>query len=55
MKGFYASISSAPQPRGSYLEALSELTRMNLKQIGSLKSDLAWQTWGEERQETSEP
>jgi hypothetical protein len=55
MKGFYASISSAQQPRGSYLEALSELTRMNLKQVGSLKSDLAWQNWGEQRQETSEP
>ncbi len=57
MKGFYASIASTHQPHGSYLEALSELTRMNLKQVGSLRSDLAWQNWGEQYQETetSEP
>ena len=57
MKGFYASISSAHQPHSAYLEALSELTRMNLKQVGSLRSDLAWQNWGEQYQETetSEP
>ena len=57
MKGFYASISSAHQPHNAYLEALSELTRMNLKQAGSLRSDMAWQNWGEQSQETaaSEP
>jgi hypothetical protein len=52
MKSFYTSIALAQQPHGSYLEALSELTRMNLKQVSSLQSDLAWQNWGEQRQDT---
>jgi hypothetical protein len=52
MKGFYASISSASRLHGSYLEALSEITRMNRQQVKALQSDLAWQEWGQQNRET---
>ena len=52
MKGFYASISSASRIQGPYLEALSEITKINLKQANSLRSDLGWQEWSTQNQET---
>jgi hypothetical protein len=51
MKGFYASISSASRIQGSYLEALSEITKINLRQVSSLRSDLGWQDWNEQHRE----
>lgn len=54
MKGFYASITSASRLDGSYLEALSEITGISLKQISTLRSDLAWQDWGEQYQKTED-
>lgn len=53
MKGFYASISSAARLHGSYLEALSEITRMNHQQARALGSDLGWQDWSEQNQKTA--
>ena len=53
MKSFYASISSAQLLHGSYLEALSEITVMNRQQINALRSDLGWQQWTEQRQEST--
>lgn len=47
MKGFYASISSASRLHGSYLEALSEITRMSHQQAKCLQSDMAWQNWSQ--------
>ena len=47
MQGFYASISSAHPLHSSYLEALSVITRINLKQVTHLRSERAWQNWGE--------
>jgi hypothetical protein len=51
MKGFYASIASAARTPGSYLEALSKLTQINLQQASSLRSDLGWQDWNMQHQE----
>ena len=45
MESFYASISSAARLHGSYLEALSEITRMSYKQAKALRSDQGWQDW----------
>lgn len=45
MKGFYASITSASKLQGSYLEALSKITRVKRQQTNALASDLGWQTW----------
>ena len=53
MKGFYASISSASRLQGSYLEALSEITRIRPHQAHFLRSDLGWQNWGEQPQDTA--
>ena len=53
MKGFYASISSASRLCGSYLEALSEITRLSQQQVKALQSDLAWQEWGEQDRGTA--
>ena len=53
MKGFYASISSTSRLHGSYLEALSEITRMSHQQTKALQSDLGWQNWGEQNQKTA--
>jgi hypothetical protein len=50
MKGFYASISSASRLRGSYPEALSEITRMSYKNVQALRSDQGWQNWGPQNQ-----
>lgn len=50
MKGFYASISSASRLHGSYLEALSEITRMSHKQAMALRSDQGWQDWSQQNQ-----
>ena len=44
MKDFYTSLSSA-RPQGSYLEALSEITKINRKQAKVLMGDLWWQDW----------
>jgi len=52
MKSFYASISSASRLQGSYLETLSEITKINHKQAHALKSDLGWQNWSEQDHET---
>jgi hypothetical protein len=52
MKGFYASISSASQLHGSYLEALSEITRLSYQQAKALQSDLTWQEWSQQNPET---
>ncbi|HSL29791.1 MAG TPA: hypothetical protein VK900_11375 [Anaerolineales bacterium] len=53
MKGFYASIYSASRLHGSYLEALSKITRMSHKQAQALQSDLAWQEWSQQATETN--
>ena len=53
MKGFYASISSGSQLHGSYLKALSEITRLKHTQAKALKSDLGWQDWSEQSQKTA--
>ena len=52
MKGFYISISSASQPHGSYLEALSKITEINRQQTNALRSDLGWQQWSEQNHNT---
>jgi hypothetical protein len=49
MKSFYAALSS-PKPQGPYLEALSEITKINHKQVKALMGDLWWQEWGEQDQ-----
>ena len=51
MKDFYTAISSASRLQGSYLEALSEITRVSLNQANILRSDLGWQDWGEQNRE----
>lgn len=53
MKGFYASISSASRLQGSYLEALSEITRMSFQHANTLKSEMAWQQWSQQDPETA--
>ncbi|HLO30032.1 MAG TPA: hypothetical protein VK249_12895 [Anaerolineales bacterium] len=53
MKGFYASISAPARLHGSYLEALSEITRIQLGQVKTLRSDLGWQEWSERAQNTA--
>lgn len=53
MKGFYASISSASRLQGSYLEALSEITRMSHQQAKAIQSNLAWQQWSPQTPETT--
>lgn len=53
MKGFYDSISSASRLHGSYLEALSEIARMNRQQSNALRSDLGWQDWAEQNQKVA--
>lgn len=50
MKGFYASISSASRLGGSYLEALSEITRMSHQQAKALRSEMTWQDWSQQNQ-----
>lgn len=50
MKGFYASISAESRLHGSYLEALSKITRINRQQTNALKSDLGWQEWTEQQE-----
>lgn len=52
MKGFYASISSAARLQGSYLEALSEITKMSQQQARTIQSDMAWQQWSQQNPET---
>ena len=47
MKGFYTAISSASRVHDSYLEALSEITRLSRQQARALQSGLAWQQWME--------
>jgi hypothetical protein len=51
MKGFYASISSASRLHGSYLEALSEITRLSHQQVKALQSGMTWQDWSQQNQE----
>ena len=51
MKGFYASISSASHLHDSYLEALSEITRLSHKQAKAIQSGLTWQDWSQQNQE----
>jgi hypothetical protein len=51
MKGFFASISSSSQLRGSYLEALSEITKMSHHQAKALQSEMTWQDWGQQNPE----
>lgn len=53
MKSFYTSISSGYRLHGSYLEALSEITRMSYQQARALKTDLAWQEWSQEDPEAT--
>lgn len=55
MKGFYASISSASRLHSSYLEALSEITRMSYKQAKELRNDQGWQNWSPQNQITAAP
>ena len=52
MKDFYASLSS-PKPKGSYLEALSEITQINRNQAKTLMGDLWWQDWNAQDQTTA--
>lgn len=53
MQGFYASISSVGQSHSSYLRALVEITKINLKQAMALRSDLGWQEWSTQNQKTA--
>lgn len=53
MKGFYASLSSASRLRGSYLEALSEITRLSYQRAKALHSDLTWQDWSQQNPDTA--
>jgi hypothetical protein len=53
MKGFYAAISSASRLRGSYLEALSKITRMSHNQANALRSDEGWQNWSPQNPDTT--
>jgi len=52
MKGFYASLS-ASRPQGPYLEALSEITRIDRKQAKTLMGELWWQEWDAQDQKTA--
>ncbi len=52
MKDFYASLSSS-RPQGSYVEALSEITKINRKQAKVLMGDLWWQDWEATDQKTA--
>jgi hypothetical protein len=52
MKDFYASISSASKPQGSYLDALAKITQIKRQQTEVLMSDLAWQSWDAQATET---
>ena len=51
MKSFYASISSASRLHGSYLEALSEISKMSHQQAKALQSDMTWQDWSQKNSE----
>ena len=53
MKGFYTSISSVPGPQSPYLGALAKITLANRKQTRALMSDIGWQDWGEQKQESA--
>jgi hypothetical protein len=53
MKGFYTAISSASRLHGSYLEALSKITRMSHKQANALRSDEGWQNWSQQNPDTT--
>jgi hypothetical protein len=53
MKDFYASISIASGLHGSYMETLSEITRMSYQQAKALQSDMAWQDWSQPNPETT--
>jgi hypothetical protein len=48
MKDFYASISTSSRLHGSYLAALSEITRLSYEQAKALQSDLTWQDWSQQ-------
>jgi hypothetical protein len=50
MKGFYASITSTSRLHGSYLEALSEITRMSRQQAKAVQSEMTWQDWSQPNQ-----
>lgn len=54
MKGFYASITSATPLNGSYLEALSEVTRLSRQQAKALQSGMTWQDWSQPSSETTQ-
>jgi hypothetical protein len=47
------SLSSASRLRGSYLEALSEITRLSYQQPKELRSDLTWQDWSQQNPDTT--
>ena len=51
MKGFFESVSSASQLRGSYLAALSEITKMSYQQVKALQSEMTWQDWSSQNPE----
>jgi hypothetical protein len=51
MKNFYTSISSGSRLHGSYLEALSEITKLSHQQAKALQSSLTWQDWSQQNQE----
>ena len=55
MKGFYASISAASGLHGSYLEALSEITRLSYQQAKAIQSGLTWQDWSQLSPDTTTP
>lgn len=55
MKSFYALISSTSRPQGSYLEALSEITRMSYQQAKALGNDQGWQDWSPQNQIMATP
>ena len=53
VKGFYAPIPSTSRLHGSYLEALSEITRMSYQQAKAIQSGMTWQDWSQQNPETT--
>jgi len=53
MKSFYVSLSAGSKLRDPYMEALSQITKIHHRQAMDLASDLGWQQWGAQTQETA--
>ena len=46
MKTFYEQLMSANDSSTSVMRSLAQLTRMSLKEIVTIESNLTWSVWG---------